>query len=300
MNKLDAMGAFSSVCQLGSFSAAAKQRKTSTTMISRQVRQLESSLGCLLLKRNTRKVSLTDAGEDYYRQIQPVLKQLSTIELTMSQYQEEPSGTLRLSTSIEFGSQYLAPLIALYRLRYPSVQLDVNLSNEPLDLLENSVDLVFRIAPELPDSSYIAQSICSTKLALWASPDYLRQHGKPTGIDDLKSHQLLFFNHSVRSDQWIFPGEKKSFHQKFHWAWRSNNGRLLNEAAAAGQGIIQAPGYSVRSYVEDKLLVEVLPELSFARMKIYAIYPHRYELSIRVKTFVELAKEYFTQNPIEL
>jgi len=299
MNKLEALRAFCLVSEAKSFTAAARQLQISPTMVSRYIKQLEAELGCLLLKRNTRQVFLTDAGEEYHQQIVPLLKKLAQADLKMSRYNTEPRGKLTISTSIEFGSQYLAPLIATYQSQYPEVKLQFKLDNQPLDLLKDDIDLVFRIAPELPDSSFIAQPICKTRLALWASPDYLKRQSAPLSIDELATHALLFFSHSVRKDQWIFNFNGERIHQKFDWLWCSNNGRLLNEAAAQGQGIIQAPSYSVHEYARNKRLVEVMPTYSINNLSVYALYPHRLELSIRVKTFVESAKEYFTRHPID-
>ena len=296
MNKLEAMRAFSLVAEHQSFTRAAQQLNLSATMVSRYIKQLENDLGCLLLKRSTRKVFLTDAGEQYWQHISPLLQKLTSVDEQMAELGRHPSGKLVISTSIEFGGQYLAPVIHAYRERHPQVELDVLLSNEPVDLFNSKVDLAFRVAPALPDASYIAQEVCYSTLALWASPHYLNQHGTPSCLADLHQHQLLFFNHSIRKDHWIFThqGVNNERHAlKLKWAWSSNNGRLLNEAAAAGQGIIQAPGYSVAQYVKAGQLVEVLPEASIRPLTISAVYPHRYELSTRVKTFVETAKQHF-------
>lgn len=298
MNKIDAMQAFCWVAELGSFSAAAKEMALSTTMISRYVKQLEQQLGCLLLKRNTRKVHLTEAGQQYLQHIKPILKKLVLVEHQMSEFGKKPFGKLTISASLEFGGQYLAPLIALYREQHPAVELNFLLSNTPVDLFDSQIDLVFRVAPSLPNASHIAQEVCSSTLSLWASPDYLSQITLPTTPEDLSKLKLLFFNHSIRKNQWIFNIDGSMQTRKLDWDWTSDNGRLLNEAAANGQGIIQAPSYSVAPYVKQGTLVELMPKFSIKNLKISAIYPHRYELSNRIKTFVELAKNYFKEHPI--
>ncbi len=298
MNKIEAMKAFCLTAEYLNFSQAAKEMDVSTTMVSRYVKQLEQELGCLLLKRNTRKVFITEAGEQYRNSIKPILKKLHLVDNQMRQLKSEPSGELKISTTAEFGGQYLAPLIALYREQYPQVKLNIRIDNVPIDLFDDKTDLTFRVAPSLTNASYIAQKVGQSRLTLWASPEYLTQCGYPESLDDLAQHQLLFFNHSLRKEQWIFNENSERRLVKFNWAWTSNSGKLLNEAAANGQGIIQAPSYSVARYVNNKSLIEVLPEYAVNNLQVSAMYPHRYELSARVKTFVELAKIYFAEHPI--
>lgn len=298
MNKMTALKAFCLTAEYLNFSQAASEMGVSPTMVSRYVKQLEEELGCLLLKRNTRKVFLTEAGEQYRNHIKPILKKLHLVDSQMRQLKKEPSGELNISTTAEFGGQYLAPLIAHYRELYPQVKLNIRTDNAPIDLFDDKTDLAFRVAPSLTNASYIAQKVANSRLSLWASPHYLTHNGVPEDLSDLAEHKLLFFNHSLRKEQWLFVdnGERRLI--KFNWVWTSNSGKLLNEAAASGQGIIQAPSYSVANYVNENRLVEVLPQHAFNNLQISAMYPHRYELSTRVKTFVELAKAHFTANPI--
>lgn len=292
------MRAFCLVADLQSFSSAASEMGISTTMVSRYVKQLEQHLGCLLLKRNTRKVFLTPAGDQYRAHIKPLLKKLTLVENQMSHLSDAPSGKLAVSTTLELGAQYFAPLIAQYRQAYPQVLLDINLSNSPIDLFDTDVDLAFRVAPALPNASHIAQSVANSKLSLWVSPQYLAVNGTPTTIAELAEHQLMFFAHNIRKEQWLFEYQGQRQTIKLPWAWTSNNGRLLNEAAASGQGIIQAPSYSVNQYVEQGDLIELMPEYSIKELSISAVYPHRYQLSNRVSSFVEMAKKYFKDNPL--
>jgi len=298
MNKIDAMKAFCLVCEHKNFSHVARHMQLSTTMISRYIKQLEQHLGCLLLKRDTRRVMITEAGELYLRQVQPILTRLDNIDLEMSRYNETPKGKLRISASIEFGSQYLAPLITGFQQDYPEVELECHLTNEPVALVDGDTDIALRVAPQLADASYIARPLCQTRLALWANPEYLLRHGQPTSLDELKRHKLLFFCHNLRPDSWLFQHGGKQQQLKLPWSWKSNNGRLLNEAAALCQGIIQAPTYSVASYVDKGELVEVLPQYSIGDIQISAVYQHRYELSLRIKSFVQWSQEYFKRHPV--
>jgi DNA-binding transcriptional LysR family regulator len=299
MNKIEALKAFCLTAEHLNFSRAAKEMGISATMVSRYVKQLEQELGCLLLKRNTRKVFLTEAGEQYRNYVKPLLKKLHLVDSQMRHLKTEPSGELRISATAEFGGQYLAPLIALYRERYPQVKLNIRIDNAPIDLFDDKTDLAIRVAPSLSNASYIAQKVGQSRLSLWASPTYLTQFGYPTNLEDLSQHQLLFFDHSLRKEQWLFMDNNERRLIKYNWAWSSNSGKLLNEAAANGQGIIQAPSYSVASYVASNSLIEILPQFAINDLQISAMYPHRYELSARVKTFIEMAKTYFQEHPVD-
>lgn len=298
MNKFEAMRAFCLVADEGSFAAAAAVLNVSPTMVSRHIKQLEAHLGCLLLKRNTRKVYLTSAGEQYRQHIKPLLKRLTLIENQITELDNAPAGKLSLSTSIEFGGIYLAPLLQSYKAQFPQVELDITLSNTPIDLFDSQIDLVLRPAPSLPNASHIAQPVCHSTLSLWASPRYLAQHGTPQKPIDLKNHSLLFFKHSIRKDHWLFQQNGSRNALKLQWQLVSDNGRLLNEAAANDMGIIQAPSYSVAPFVINNQLVEIMTQYRITPLTISAIYPHRYALSSRIKSFVTFAKQYFVENPI--
>lgn len=301
-NKIEAMKAYCLVCQHRSFTKAAVELNLSATMISRYIKQLEDSLGCLLIKRTTRSFAITEAGKEYYKSITPLLTQLANgltaINDGMEKYQQQPHGSLRVSSSIEFGGQYLAPLIARFKRQFPAVNLSFNLTNEPVDLINDEADLVLRVAPQLANASLIAIPVCYSRLSLWASPDYLSAGTVPNNLEELAEHQLLFFEHSLRRHQWIFNQGGEQVEKKYQWAWSTNNGRLLNEAASQGQGIIQAPSYSVAKYVAEGTMEEVMPEYAVQPLTISAVYQHSAEYSKSIKSFVELAKAYFSENPL--
>ena len=298
MNKFTAIHVFCLVCQHQSFAQAAKALTMSPAMVGRYIKQLEQELGTLLVKRTTRHLSITEAGQAYYQQVSGILTQLETAEQQIAGFGTKPQGKLRVSSSIEFGGQYLAPIIVRYRQLYPEVALSFNLTNEPVDITQRQEDLVFRVAPKLADASLKTVPIASSKLALWASSEYLHQHPGITTVDDLNQHQLLFFEHSLRTDQWLFSVNGAIEQRTLPWTWKTNNGRLLNEAASLHQGIIQAPSYSVASYVEAGLLQEVLPQFSINTLAISAIYQHSAQYSLPIKTFIEVAKQHFIDYPL--
>lgn len=299
MNKFAAIQAFCLVCEQSSFAKVAKQLSISPTMVGRYIKQLEQQLGTLLVKRTTRSMTITEAGKLYYHQVQPLLIKLNEAEQQLNKFSDIPQGKLRISSSIEFGGQYLAPVVASYHQLYPKVELSVNLTNEPVDIAKGEVDLVFRIAPKLANASLKTVPICYSRLAFWASSDYLAKYEDIKTIEALADHQLLFFEHSIRPNQWLYQQGNEVKEICLPWAWKSNNGRILNEAAALGQGIIQAPSYSVKQYVANEQLVEVLPQHSLKQLTISAVYQHSYQFSLAIKTFVEHAKIYFKQHPIQ-
>ena len=296
MNKLEAINAFCLVAKNSNFSLSARQLGVSPTMVSKHIQSLESHLSCRLFNRNTRKVQLTEAGKIFYKKVSPLLSQLQDLDREMASFAQTPKGPFRISASIEFGSQFLAPVICRFCEQYPEVELQLDLSNDRVSLLEEDVELAIRVAPHLPDSNLIAVPVASTDLKTWASPEYLARMGVPANPADLKSHRCLFFSQTPRANTWLFNIGHKLTELPFKWYWSSDNGRVLNEAAACGEGVVQAPEYSVYQYRDRGKLVEILPQYCLREMPISAIYSHRRDLSVNIRQFIQLLRQYFSDN----
>ncbi len=293
MSEINQARAFCAIVEQMNIRKAAVVFGVSATMMSKYLKALEDDLGCHLINRNTRTISLTDAGRHYYQHIKPVLQDWRDLKDHMSHFADEIFGHLKITATIEFGGIYLAAIIKQYRADCPHVALELVLTNRTLNLLDEDIDLAIRVAPKLPDSGMIAVPVGQTKLRLWASPQYLSRSGQPQAPEDLHQHACLFFSQTPRANTWLFSQAGQNFELSFDWQWQTDNGRLLNEAAAAGMGIIQAPDYSVADYVKQGRLVEVLAAYRLQPMNISAIYPQRNSVSPKLSHLIELLKQHF-------
>ncbi|MFC3194833.1 LysR substrate-binding domain-containing protein [Marinicella sediminis] len=290
--------AFCAIVEHMSFRKAATTVGVSPTMMSKYLKGLESDVGCHLINRNTRAISLTDVGREYHRRIKPILLELDQLNQQMSAYAGEVRGHLKITATIEFGGIYLAEVIKQYRQQHPQVSLDFILTNRTLGLFDEDIDLAIRVAPKLPDSGLIAIPICQTHLRTWASPGYLKRCGVPRDMTALKQHACLFFSETPRKNSWLFQVDGCVTEQQLPWQWRTDNGRLLNEAAANDMGIIQAPDYSVSEYVKKGELIEVLADYRLEPFNICALYPQRNSVSPKLTRFIQLLKMHFNEQPL--
>ncbi|MGR9099097.1 MAG: LysR family transcriptional regulator [Gammaproteobacteria bacterium] len=292
MDKFNSMHVFCRIVELGSFIAVAREMDLSPMMISKHVAQLEKALGVSLLNRTTRKVSLTEAGSQYYRRSKQILEDLMELEDQTSELANTVKGLLRISVPIDFGGIHLVPAIDAYQKRYPDVAVQMSLDNGPVNLTDGSFDMAVRVTDVL-DPGIVARKFTETQLGLYASPGYLRQHGMPKHVDDLMNHRCLRYLDTPHGDFWVFNegGKIKKIKPKTHFA--SNNGRALGQAAALGMGIVQAPELSVARYLENGSLMEILPDCKPQKIFIYAIYPQRRFVPAKLSTFVNYLIEYF-------
>lgn len=291
MDRFAAMRVFTQVVDSASFAKAADRLGVSTSAASRQVADLEAHLQTRLLNRTTRRVSLTESGRSFYERAVQVLADLDEAEREASRAAVLPRGTIRLTAAVTFGVRHLGPLVAAFLARYPSVALDVSLSDRIVDLVEEGFDLGVRIGA-VGTESLAARKLGETRLVVCASPDYLAAHGTPQVPEDLAGHNCLTYEYVSPRDQWRFreaSGRERSVRVK--GSLHSNNGELHAEAAAGGVGIAFEPDMIVMPYVRAGRLVPLLEGFLPPPMPIYAAYPSRKHLSAKVRVFVDFLAE---------
>jgi DNA-binding transcriptional LysR family regulator len=291
MDRFAAMRVFTQVVDSASFAKAADRLGVSTSAASRQVADLEAHLQTRLLNRTTRRVSLTESGRSFYERAVQVLADLDEAEREASRAAVLPRGTIRLTAAVTFGVRHLGPLVAAFLGRYPSVALDVSLSDRIVDLVEEGFDLGVRIGA-VGTESLAARKLGETRLVVCASPDYLAAHGTPQVPEDLAGHNCFTYEYVSPRDQWRFreaSGRERSVRVK--GSLHSNNGELHAEAAAGGVGIAFEPDMIVMPYVRAGRLVPLLEDFLPPPMPIYAAYPSRKHLSAKVRVFVDFLAE---------
>jgi DNA-binding transcriptional LysR family regulator len=293
LDRLAAIQVFSQVVEAGSFAKAAERLGLSTSATSRQVAELEAHLQTRLLNRTTRRVSLTESGRAFYERAVQLLADLAEAEAEASSAAVVPRGTIRLTTSVNFGVRHVAPAIAEFLRRHPEVRFDVSLADRVVDLIEEGFDLAIRIGAPGADN-LVARRLGETRLVPCASPDYLARHGAPSTPEDLAKHDCFTYEYVSPRQVWRFrdrAGAERTV--RVSGSLHSNNGDLLAEVAAHGAGIVFEPAFIVGPDVRAGRLVPLLQEFVPPPVPIYALYPSRKHLSAKVRRFVEFLVERF-------
>lgn len=273
---------FVAVAEAGGFTAAAGRLGISTAQVSRQVSALEARLSTRLLYRTTRRVSLTETGQLYYQHCRQVLDALEEAERAVTDLQQIPRGKLRLTAPVTYGEVTLAPLINDFALRYPELQVDMQLTNKKLDLVAEGYDLAIRLG-RLEDSSMMARRLGSRTLYTCASPEYLSVHGEPHSLSELGRHNCL----QGTLDQWRFQEDGQSKSIRVGGNMRCNSGRALLDAALKGIGIVQLPDYYVQAHLEAGKLISLLAHYREDDDGIWGIYPQNRHLSPKVSMLLD-------------
>src|SRR5262249_44141587 len=283
--------------EAGSFAAAARQFGISPEMAGNHVRALERHLGVRLLNRSTRRLHLTEAGGGYFERCSRILSDIEEAEAEASTLQKTPSGLLRIAGPLTFGALHLGPAISDYMTRYPSVTVDVSLSDRHVNLIDEGFDVAIRIG-EPADSTLVARRLTSACLVLCASPAYLERAGRPERPADLTRHACLVYADLRSPRTWRFTaGDGQTETIQITGPFSSNNPQLLALLALAGHGLILWPSFAVGADILAGRLMPLLTEWRSRELSIWALYPHRSLLSAKVRTFVDFLAERFKPDP---
>jgi DNA-binding transcriptional LysR family regulator len=291
VDKLASIETFVTVADCGGFSAAAERLRVSKAMVSKQVQALEQQLGTKLFARTTRHLRLTDAGTAYLAGCRRLLGELAALERSVAQFADAPHGQLKVLAPTSFGSFQLAPVLADYAQRFPSVQVQLTLSDRPAGLMEEGVDVEIHIG-RLPDSSLVARRIAEVRLIVCAAPAYLARHGAPRALADLARHNCLRYSQGSRRGAWLFREEGREVTLRLSGDFEATTGDAVRMAALGGLGLAQLPSYMVRSDLASGALSAVLEAQAPPPVPLYVVYAHR-DPSATVREFVELLAEHF-------
>ncbi len=273
---------FVAVAQTNSFTLAADKLDVSVVKVSRKVSALEQKLAVKLLHRTTRKVSLTDAGRLYYQQCKLLVEGLEQAELAVTQMQQHPTGLLRVTAPVTYGEQFIGPLLNQFLCDYPQLDIDLVLTNQQLDLIDNGIDVAIRLG-NLTDSSMIAKRLSNRQLYVCASPEYLTRCGEPHTLSELTQHQCLVGSIS----HWRFKEQMRQRSLRISGRLSCNSGVTLLDGAKKGLGLIQLPDYYVSEALTSGELMEVLSQYRDDKEGIWALYPQNRTLSNKVKVLIE-------------
>lgn len=296
MDKVQEMSSFVAVVEAGSFVAAADATGLSKAAVSRHVADLEQRLGVRLLQRTTRRLSLTDEGHTFFARAKELLAAIDEAESDIAARTGEPQGLLRVNAPLTFGVLHLAPLWGRFAAAHPKLTLDVTLGDRIVDLIEEGYDLAVRIT-NLPSSVLVSRKLASTRVVLCASPGYLERHGTPAHPRELAAHRVISYSYWSTRDEWNFTGPEGPVAVRTTPRLHTNNGDTCRAAALDDQGIILQPDFLVGADLQRGALVELMPAYRSITLGIYAVYPSRKHLPLKVRRMIDFLVEAFRSPP---
>jgi DNA-binding transcriptional LysR family regulator len=298
MDRIGDLSLFLRVLDLGSISAAARSLDLSVAVASQRLKRLERELGVRLLHRTTRQLHATPEGMQLAEQGRALVEDLESLTGGLRQSATEVSGTLRVTMSAAFGSQYISPLLPEFLGLHPRVKLSVNLDDQIVDLVGSGFDLGIRVGA-MGDSSLVARRLASNRRVLCAAPAYLQTHGLPRTPAELATHDcLLLVGSQGRQDVWHFTDRKgRDIAQRVQGRFESNQGALLRDAVVAGLGIAMHSLWHVHEQLRSGLLQLLLPDYPIHTTGIYAVMPQRRLVPPRVRAFVDFLAGRFGDHP---
>lgn len=295
MDRLRAMELFASIAKTQNFSVTARHFGISGTAVSRIITDLEVDLNVKLLVRSTRQVVLTESGQEYSRRLDILLPQINELQGSITAIHSAPRGLLRVNSRTMFGLAVLPGLISSFARLWPEIQIELTLSEEPVDLGRNNIDMDFRISPPV-EAGVKRRRLFLSKRYLVASPSYVASRPTISRPENIAEHNCLAYLESSGHYAWNFKGDKDAlFKVDFIPRHVSNNGFVLLELAKNGDGIALLNDYTVLKDLEEGRLVTVLDEWMVSNRGfeggIYAVILDRLIMPTKIKLFLDFVAE---------
>ena len=288
MDNFEGIIEFVAVAESHGFSAAAKQMACSTSHVSRQVSRLEARLGSALLARTTRSVSLTEAGQIYYRQCRDLVDGLQQANEQINAQQVQLNGTLRVSAAGPFAEQQVVPALIAFAKGHPELTVDIDFNSHKVNFVEDGIDFAIRYG-KLDDSGLIARKLLPRPLMAVASKNYLARHGTPTHPSQLKNHSCIVSN----NNHWQFNDAGTALYVKVHGRWKSNNASAVLKACELDLGIAYAPKINFSPAVNAGRLRPILEPYWSQGAGSWIVYQNRRFLPMRARLAIDYLLQHF-------
>lgn len=290
LEQLKRMAVFAAVVQHGSFVAAARQLRTSTSAVSQQVRALERDMGVTLLHRSTRKLALTPAGERFHAGCASMCAAAEQAQAQLAQLRDAPQGELRIAMAVGFARQ-LGPALAPLLAAHPGLQLHLQVEDGFTDLVAQRIDLAIRFG-RLPDSAWVAQRIGELSMSLYAAPAYLARHGVPDRIEALQTADWLFLQDGTDQPRRLgLAGVELVLRPRYS----SNNQLSLQQLCEAGLGLAVLGDDDVAASLAAGRLLRLLPTLAMPSLTVWALTPQRDAQPAKVRHAIAALRAHLTQ-----
>jgi LysR family transcriptional activator of dmlA len=286
------MDFFVLVARHGSLAAAARALDLSPPAATKRLAQMESRLGVRLVNRTTRRISLTAEGETYLAHATRILASIREMEDALAGSRAAPKGLLRVNATLGFGRTAIAPIVSAFARRYPQVEVQMEVTDRPVDLVEHGFDLAIRFGA-LPDNRLAARRVMSNRRFLCASPLFLQRHGAPQTLADLARYPCIVHRQNDEAHGvWRFDNGEVV---KVHGALSSNDGDIVLGWALDGHGILVRSEWDLARYVESGRLTIVLPQYALPSADLFVYYLSRRNLAARTRAFIDFLTEHFSR-----
>lgn len=300
MDQLAAMRAFIRVVEAGTFTRAADLLDTPKPTVTKLIQSLEAHVRTKLLNRTTRRVTVTPDGAAYYERVVGLLTELDELDGSMTLSQASPRGRLRIDVGTSLAVLIIIPALPDFHARYPDIQIDLGVSDRPVDLIAENVDCVVR-GGELTDQSLIARRIVELHFITCAAPSYLARHGEPRHPSDLeRDHHVVSFFHprTGRPIPFDFALGAERAEVRGRYIVSVNDSNAYVAAALVGLGVIQAPAFMVRPHLDAGTLQPVLSDWTVDPMPLHVVYPPNRHLSSKLRVFVDWIADLFARHDL--
>lgn len=291
MDQLAALATFVRVVDAGSLSGAARSLPSSLTSVSRQLAALERHFGTQFVRRTTRSLAVTDEGRMLYERAKAILAELKQVEATLSANRQEPTGRLRISAPTLIGRVLLAPILAEFLKRHPSVSVDLQLVDRTVDMLEEDIHIALRIG-HLPDSQLVARRLADIQMIVCAAPSYLERRGTPATPTKLTEHDCLAFSDTPGVSEWRFGRDARS-ECKIAISARLwiNSLDALVQATEQGAGVVRLPSWLVKRELAAGRLVRILKDHEPPTSALYLLFQSARLASPKTRVFADYLVE---------
>jgi DNA-binding transcriptional LysR family regulator len=288
---------FAKVVESKSFSAAARAVGHSPSAVSRQIGHLEDRIGVRLLNRSKHGLSLTAEGREFSERCAEVAAKISDAESFVSSMSDHPQGVLRVTATVAFGKTQLLPITPEFLWRFPDVEMSLELTDRPIDLAADNIDVAIRFTEQIDDTSVVARKLAFNRRVICAAPSYLAKFGAPQRPKDLVQHNCLRLSTVTRWNDWNLGTAPGEVSVPIKGNFEANSADGIYHAALAGVGIARLSTYLVGEDIKANRLIRVLPDYSDGGSDIYAIYSEKRNLSPKVRAFIDYLVDWFGSVP---
>lgn len=284
MTAISDLDIFARVARTGNMSAAGREMGLSPAVVSKRISQLEERLGARLFQRTTRHLKLTETGTGYFKRVADILSLCEEAEDFVSRRNTTPRGILKITVPTAFSRRHIAPHLEGFLARYPDIELQVNVTDDLVDIIREGYDLAIRLG-EPPDSSVVSRKLAPDTRVLCASPSYIERNGVPASVAELELHNCLAAD---PIEVWRIIGPEGEVQLRPYGSVRSNSGEFVRELVLSGVGIGMLSAWDIGAELREGQLRIVLPKVrSVETSGVYAVYPSREFMPARVDVLIE-------------